>query len=310
MANPSPLSDKDFFGLTGQTVAGGLQSPGGLPGGMIGSGEITNDTRVYVGGSNYLAQSKNTKGLGGANARDFDKNYNISETGDMTYAEAKALPMRWMNEDKGKLEKLVNTGILRKVPGFKAGMGLPEIMSAWDTLLQQAWSMNTSGVKNNGKPWTPEDILNTYSNEGMNYGTIKSGDWIIDARTGERIKYVGPKSKTTTESRINLSSPEEVRALTTQMLTELLGRAPNDEEMGKYRASINGYENANPQTATTTQTLNDMGEVTNTDTKTSGGASQAALGSLVSEEAKKGPEYGKYQAGTTYFNALMQMLGG
>src|SRR6478752_5995780 len=105
-------------------------------------------------------------------------------------------------------------------------------------------------------------------------------------------------------------SPGDVRALTTQMLTELLGRAPTDEELAKYRSSINGYERANPEMTTTTHTLNDMGEEVAQSSTTTGGASQAALGSIVEGGAKKGPEYGKYQAGTTYFNALMQMITG
>jgi hypothetical protein len=44
--------------------------------------------------------------------------------------------------------------------------------------------------------------------------------------------------------------------------------------------------------------------------KTTGGASAAARGTLVEDAAKKGPEYGKFQSATTYFDAMMQMIGG
>jgi hypothetical protein len=154
------------------------------------------------------------------------------------------------------------------------------------------------------------DVLNTYSNQGLNLGTVRKGDWEYDIATGEKIRYVGPKTKTTTQSKVDLSSPEDVRAITTQMLTELLGRAPTDAEVAKFKTSINSLEKANPTKATITETLNDMGEVVNTATTTSGGVSNDARGLLVSDEAKKGPEYGKYQSGTTYWNAMMQMLGG
>lgn len=230
----------------------------------------------------------------------------------MSFSSARGLPMVWATEDPERLRYFVNTGILRKIRGFNVNMGMPEILDAWENMLEQSWRMNQgSGREDSSNPWTPFDVMETYSNAG-NYGTSKSadGNWLVDVGTGERIKYIGPKSKTTKESRINLSSPEEVRALTTQMLSEMLGRAPTAEEMAKYRASINDYERANPQTATTTVTLNDMGEQVSSNTVTSGGASQAALQEIVAGGAKKGPEYGKYQGGARYFNLLERLVGG
>jgi hypothetical protein len=151
--------------------------------------------------------------------------------------------------------------------------------------------------------------MESYKTDGK-FGTVRRGDWLYDIATGEKVKYVGPKSKTTTNKNVNLSSPEDVRALTTQMLSELLGRAPTPEELSKYRAAINGYEEANPEVTTTTSTLNDQGEVVAQSSKTTGGASAAARGTLVEDAAKKGPEYGKFQSATTYFDAMMQMIGG
>lgn len=229
----------------------------------------------------------------------------------MTFGVAKTMPMLWASEDPATLQRFVNTGILRKIRGFNVNMGMPEILDAWENMLEQSWRMNsTRGVKDQ-EAWTAWDVMETYSNAG-NFGTVKSadGDWMVDASTGERVKYIGPKSKTTKESRINLSSPEEVRALTTSMLSELLGRAPTAEEMSKYKASINDYERANPQMATTTVTLDDMGEQVSSSTITQGGASQAALQEIVSGGAKKGPEYGKYQGGARYFNLLERLVGG
>jgi len=229
---------------------------------------------------------------------------------EMSYDEAKGLPLKWMTSDPAKLREFVNTGILRKIPGFDVGMGMPEIMSAWDDLLTASWGMNKVGGKSpTGGNWSPFDIMNTYSNSGFGFGTVRKGDWLYDIATGEKVKYVGPKSKTTTQKRVDLSSPEDVKALTTQMLSELLGRSPTAEELAKYKMAINSYEEAHPTIATTTETLNDMGEVVSTSTKTEGGVSSEGRGTLISDEAKKGPEYGKYQSGTTYWNAFMQMLG-
>lgn len=219
------------------------------------------------------------------------------------YEEARLLPTTW---DKATLAKFVNNGILNKVYGFGADMGMPEIVSAWDDLVQSSINLSTGDKK-----WTPWEIMDSYGNAGK-FGTVKSadGDWLLDAATGEKIKYIGPRTKTTTEKHVDLSSPEDVRALTTQMLTELLGRAPTSEELSKYRSSISGLEKANPTVTKTTTTLNDRGEVEASDSTTSGGTTDAARGMLITDAAKQGPEYGKFQSATTYFNAMMQMMGG
>lgn len=260
------------------------------------------NSKIYLGGGNQFI---------GAAVSEPMRRKMAEEAGSMSYGQARGLPVQWMTQDQGKLKEFVNTGILRKIPGFDVGMGMPEILSAWDELLKNAWVMNQTGSKTaSGEQWTPWDVMNTYSNSGMNFGTVRKGDWEYDIATGERLRYVGPKTKVSSQQRIDLSSPEQVQALTTQMLTELLGRAPNAEELAKYKTAINAYEQANPLVSTTTETLNDMGEVVNTATTQKGGVTNEARGQLISTEAKKGPEYGKYQAGTTYWNALMQLLGG
>ncbi len=218
------------------------------------------------------------------------------------YEEVRLMPMHW---DDATMRKFVNTGVLNKIPGFDVGMGLPEIVSAWEDMVQSSYALSTSARK--VSPW---DIMSTYGNSKGKFGTIRKGDWEYDVATGEKVKYVGPRSKTTTQKRVDLSSPEEARALTNQMLTELLGRAPTAEEMARYRSAINSYEQANPEVATTTVQINEMGEETSSSTTSVGGASQAALGQIISEQAKQGPEYGKVQSGTTYYNAFLQLLGG
>ncbi len=258
---------------------------------------------VYLGPTAVRKDSRPAPGPGGAIQGPYPLTGNIDYTGkkEVTYEEAQSMPLSWSDEEK---RKFVNKGILYKMPGFSYNMGMPEIMSAWDDLSKMSaeWGKR-------GKNWSPWDIMESYKTDGK-FGTVRRGDWLYDIATGEKVKYVGPKSKTTTNKNVNLSSPEDVRALTTQMLSELLGRAPTPEELSKYRAAINGYEEANPEVTTTTSTLNDQGEVVAQSSKTTGGASAAARGTLVEDAAKKGPEYGKFQSATTYFDAMMQMIGG
>ncbi len=218
-----------------------------------------------------------------------------------SYDDAVIMPTEWSDKEK---RDFVNKGILYKLPGFSPDMGLPEMVDAWTSLVDRSQEFSKGGTD-----WSPWDVMESYKNDGK-FGTVRRGDWLYDVATGEKVKYVGPKTKTTTDKRVDLSSPEDVKALTTQMLSELLGRAPTTEELARYRAAINGYEEANPEVTTTTTTLDDMGEAVSQSSKTTGGASEAAKAGLVTEPAKQGPEYGKYQSATTYFDAMMQMIGG
>lgn len=284
---------------TGMNLNSVAQSPGGNYGSSKGP---SSGSKIYMGpgsgGSSYIGEA-----ISEPMRRRME-----AESNSLSYGQAQGLPLQWLSTNPNKLRDFVNTGVLRKLPGFSVNMGMPEILAAWDKLLATSWGINQMGATD--RPWSPWDVMNSYSNSGMNFGTVRRGDWLYDVGTGEKVKYVGPKSKTTTQKRIDLSSPEDVKALTTQMLSELLGRAPTAEELGKYKSAINAYEQSNPMIATTTETLNDMGEVVSTSTKTEGGASEAAKSMVVAEQAKQGPEYGKYQSGTMYWGAMMDLLGG
>lgn len=229
----------------------------------------------------------------------------------MTYQDARLLPLSWSQD---QLKEFVNKGILYKMPGFNTNMGMPDIVSAWDDLVKASYSFN-SGTSAGGQKWTPFDVMDSYTAQKGQYGTVKQGDWVVDAQTGERIKYTGPTSKTTTSKQFNLSSTGDVQALTTQVLTQALGRAPTPKEVAQYKATLNQQEARNPQVTTTTSQLTpDMatGQVSVGDQTqaTTGGLSSAAEQQMVLNQAQQSQEYAKYQAGTTYFNALLQMLGG
>lgn len=232
--------------------------------------------------------------------------------GYMDYQTAALLPTQW---GENQLKQFVNQGILNKVPGFDVGMGMPDIQNAWQSMVKASIVFN-QGLKPGQQPWTPYDVMNSYaSGKKGQFGTKREGDWVYDVATGERIKYVGPTSKTTTSKHVDLSSPEDVQALTTQVLRQALGRAPTAKELARFKSTITGYEKANPTVTTTTQQLSpDLASgqvsVTSESSTTSGGVSDAARAALVQNPTEKTEEYGKYQGATTYFGALMQMMGG
>lgn len=281
-----------------------------------GAGFFTNDPysqfRVYMGSAS--SNLKKVGPLGIPQAAPFapgvtptaqqDKSY-------MSYGEAVLAPTTWSD---AQLKAFVNKGIINKVPGFDTGMGMPQIQAAWQSLVQSSVMYNDS-LKAGQTPWTPNDVLDTYGAKKGQYGTVRQGDWVFDVATGERIKYVGATSKTTTSKNVDLSSPEQAQALVTQVLREAIGRAPTAKELAKFKSTISGYEQANPTVTTTTQQLSPnlatgAVDVTDQSSVTSGGVTDAARAALVQNPTEDTKEYGKYQSGTTYFNALMQMIGG
>ncbi len=228
----------------------------------------------------------------------------------MDLEEARGLPAIWAREDPKKLRDFVNKGIIAKMPGFDGDMGLPEIMDKWDDLLTMSAELDKRGQK-----WSPWDIMNTYGNTKGKFGTERRGDFVYDIATGQAVKYVGPTTKTTKDSRVNLTSAEDVKAIAMQALREALGRAPTAEEVAKFKSTINALEQSQPEVTTTTSQLKpnlQTGEVetVSQSSTTSGGVSQAAIQETILGAVEGSEEAGKYQAGTTYFNALMGLIGG
>lgn len=270
----------------------GITQQGLMSGAFSTSGPVATDM-VKIG-KKYLP-SVRAEGIG----------YRPAASDVTSYGNAQNLPGLWYNNNPGAYKEFMNKAILYKLPGASADMGLPEVGQVWDNLLQTSINL----TKATGREWTPWEVMESYNRKPGSLGTSRQGDWLVDNATGERVKYVGPRTKTTTNRSIDLSSPEEVQALAQQVLTQMIGRAPTDKELAQFKASMNSFERENPQITTTTQHLDDMGEVVSTDQATSGGATEAALAGLVQDDVKETKEYGKFQGGTTLFNALLQMVG-
>lgn len=225
----------------------------------------------------------------------------------VTFQDAARMPMDW---DDKQLREFVNKAIMYKVPKASPDMGMPEILDIWDDMLRTAWATSTPD-----KPVTPYDILDSYAKTEGKFGTVVENGWVIDVASGKRIGYKGDLTKKTKRSEINLTSAEDVHAIMNQALADALGRAPSDKELAAFRASVASMEAQSPQVSETTTTLKpnlETGELeqVSSDTVTSGGVSQSAIQQAAMDTAKGTPEYGKYQSGTTYFDAMMQMITG
>lgn len=248
---------------------------------------------VYMGRRTVANAMRQTGGAGPSAGKSMDEDWIMSIT------EAQLQPQRWSDKER---DEFVRSGVMRKIPGFNENMGLPEILSQWDDMVQLSSSMRQQGI--NMSPW---DLMNTYKNrEGTTY---KKGNWEYDAVTDQPVKYVGPLSKTDTSTRTELSTREDALALAKTSMAQILGRAPRPEELNNYLSLLNGFERNNPTTSTTTSTIDPTtGETTSSATNTSGGVTQAGRQALLTENMLGTDEAGAYQAATTYMSALMQAI--
>jgi len=95
--------------------------------------------------------------------------------------------------------------------------------------------------------------------------------------------------------------PSRIRAT----LQQTLGRAPTAGEMATYQAGLNAAAQANPQQQHSVTTQDANGN-TVTNTTNSGGIDPTEV---LGQMAQTDPEYGAYQASTTYMDALKQAIG-
>lgn len=278
-------------GDPGSAVSGaakrlGIQTSGAMPSGSIGGQGI------------YMGQE---------DVYDPIRDKAVKRDKYQTYAEASAAPTTWSDQ---QLNNFIRQGTMRKIRGFSMEMGLPDVMKAWGDMVDASRAMSSNFAR-----YSPWDIMNSYGDGSTGRGTYKDGAWEYDATTGQRLRFLGATKKTTTSKQVDLSSYADVEALTKSVLIQALGRAPSAAEVASFKKTLNSEERANPTVATTTSTLSpnlQTGEVETTQqsTTTSGGLSAEAKAGLVEEKAQATPEYGAYQAATTYMNSLMQMMGG
>lgn len=305
----NPNAGANSYGIGGNNVGSGILSSYGIgvQGGAVtsstGMGTSASGKTVYLG-SRPRATAKEMKLAGVSGSVEAGESI-------LTYNDALALPLTWSRNDPKKLKEFINKGILSRAPGFDPDMGMPEVMDAW----KKAVDASVEFSKNSPTRWTPWDVLDSYGNKKGAMGTTVQNGWVIDLSTGKRIGYKGNLTKKTKRSEINFSSPEEVHAIMNQALADALGRAPTDKELATFRASVAGMEAQRPQTSEVTTTYKpnlETGELEEVSSNAinSGGVSQGDIQQAASQAAQKSPEYGKYQSGTTYFDAMMQMITG
>jgi len=174
-------------------------------------------------------------------------------------------------------EQMVAAGILDPTQINDLGA----IQSAWEDVVNQASLFYQAG---NGR--TPEQVI----------AMINMQKKAAAAAVPTTVTH-----DTTQAQTFNTDGPGDIRTA----LINMLGRAPTEQETQSYMAGLNSAAQANPQQSHSVVHTDANGNTT-TNTTNSGGIDPTAV---LGQMAQADPEYGAYQASTTYMDALRQAIG-
>jgi hypothetical protein len=186
---------------------------------------------------------------------------------------------------------------------------------SWTPAEQAQWGkrLYSDGIISDPNSWS--DMVSQWQNavnEAGNYyayGKKKVTPWgVLDM--WEKNGNVGASKTptTTTHTSVNYAVPDksDAQAAIQSLFQEQMGRDPNDQEMDKYTSMLMSKYKSHPQTQTEREITDSKGNTTTTTTGTSGAYNPAVY---LQNQAEADPEWGAYQAATTYFNAMQQALG-
>jgi len=158
---------------------------------------------------------------------------------------------------------------------------LGAIQQAWNSVVAQASQFYLAG---NGR--TPEEVIRLIN---------------IQKKAAAAPVPTTTTDNTTQVQNFDTSAPSDIRTA----LQNMLGRAPTSHEMQSYQAGLNAAAQANPQQQQTVTHDDGKGNVTRNVTQSGGIDSTEVIGQM----AQADPEYGAYQASTTYMDALKGAIG-
>jgi hypothetical protein len=310
MAGPSdPMADAAAKIVSG-VLAGGGATGGYSPGVGAASGltqaEQQDAMDVFFGrGKGYMAPVQDGDALypGLSKMREGDDNVkSVSEAMAMFY------------EDDFDYKKLAEEAAKN---GLKADT-LDDLQNVWETAVQYSANKYAAGAKKT--PWEMIPLMG---------GAWQGGGGEADrSRTMTQTMHEAGRTTTETATQVDISNPEQSRALVQDVLSRALGRRASGDELGEFVGTLNTYQRENPSVSTrtsvttpqdTTQTTTEGPGGQSSSTTTAGGETSSSTTNrqgataeggqeLLLENAMETPDYGAYQASTTYYNALLGAL--
>lgn len=164
----------------------------------------------------------------------------------------------------------------------------------WNTAVEEAANYYNRG----GQKISPYDAIGLFAGLDTGWRTKSGGNGLLQPSQA--------RTETTTESKVKMLGPTEAKALITDVFKSELGRAPSANELSRYTSSLAGAAKKNPVRATVTTRYDAAGRPVDRNTVESGGVD---FQQVSQDQAQADPEYGAYQAATTYMNALLSAIG-
>ena len=169
---------------------------------------------------------------------------------------------------------------------------------------EKVWRVSVDRAANfaaQGKQVTPMEAFAMYAGRGSASGKRDLGPVGADGKPLAN-RTIVEKSR-----RVDITNATQAKSIITEAFLTSMGREPTSAEVRTLTRTLNAEQSANPDTLTSTQSYNSLGNPTGVPSSVTAGGLDAAQ--YVSDKAKADPEAAAYQGATTYFSALMSMLG-
>jgi hypothetical protein len=213
--------------------------------------------------------------------------------------------------------------------GLKAET-LDDLMAVWESAVTYSANKYASGSKKT--PWEMIPLMaGAWRGDGSPSDRSRAlAQSLNEPRTMTQTAFTAGRSITETATQVDISNPEQSRALVQNVLSQALGRWATGAELEEFVGTLNAYQRDNPSVSTRTtevapetrtQTTTESADGSNQSSSTSvqGGESNSSTTSqqgataeggqqLLLENAMESPDYGAYQAATTYYQALLGAL--
>lgn len=254
--------------------------------------------KVYLGEHDVMVQTKDQKHTisdsqdakgdyltGGIVESETSKKKKVSKDRVTTLTEATNLPYTWSQKKiQETMAKMRSAGI--NVTTFD------QLNQTWTALTQRAaMTFALSGGEQKVTPW---DVLEMNKSEAQSAGTL--------------VNYQNGVQKSRSKSVFDISEGEAFSVLQSQ-LTQMLGRAPSDEEVRDFTHNVNQQAAANPAITETVSHYKNGRIVNQTTDPIQAGYNGADAQKQAYDDARAAPDYAEYQSATTLFNAAQSALG-
>lgn len=295
------MGDPGLDSIMAQYLNGSSGGSGGsAPTPTVGGGPTSQ--AYWPGTKTSKAANKAYKVYLGPNQPGYDPGTSrpIPASGDQTMTESDAIASinSWSPQKLGEWrDLLVQKGLLKSTK-----VKYQDLVNEWAQAVQGAAQAYTIG----GNKVTPYDMVDLMSTVT---GATPSAPSVTSTGLGGT-SVTGTSKQTETDKVVDHISNVQASQIVRNAFEQQVGRAPTDAEAQDFASRLHSAIQANPTVTQTSATVDGQGNVVRNSTSTGGfgGGVASFADAMAQQDAMQNPDYGAYQASTTYFNALQNAI--